>query len=279
MSMSGGAIMALYLYASTFGQDCNWIPNAIPIEVGAESRTNYLYDIRDNTGDNISKLNPWFGELTALYWIWKNTKHKADDIIGFCHYNKYLDISQKKVEKLISSGKVEWIIVSPIVSLPHKYPEEIAVLVDVLKTKYPSYYNAFIQIYDETGASKNGISNFHGGQLFYTTYEIFDGYCNFLFNVLKDTYQIIGQTQKEKSQQRYCAFFAEKLLGVYIKANNGKYRNAYMRFNTSFTYTQIVIVKNHLHLNQFSWYKPMKTKVLKILGKNSKNQYKSSYYQ
>lgn len=37
---------------------------------------NYIFD---DTGDNISHLNYWFGQLTGLYWVWKNTD---DNIIG-----------------------------------------------------------------------------------------------------------------------------------------------------------------------------------------------------
>jgi len=36
----------------------------------------------DDTGDNISKLNPYYAEMTGEYWAWKNSKC---DIIGFCH--------------------------------------------------------------------------------------------------------------------------------------------------------------------------------------------------
>ena len=28
--------------------------------------------IGDNTGDNISKLNRYFNEMSAIYWAWKN---------------------------------------------------------------------------------------------------------------------------------------------------------------------------------------------------------------
>ena len=40
----------------------------------------------DNTGDNISKLNKHFCELTTQYWAWKNVDC---EYYGFCHYNKY----------------------------------------------------------------------------------------------------------------------------------------------------------------------------------------------
>lgn len=64
--------MDIKLFASTFGKNCSKIrKNCIPIEMGAANRSNFIYPTKDNNGDNISKKNPYFGELTALYWIWK----------------------------------------------------------------------------------------------------------------------------------------------------------------------------------------------------------------
>jgi len=44
----------------------------------------------DSNGVNISHLNKYYGELTGIYWIWKNSiKNKNNnDLIGNCHYRK-----------------------------------------------------------------------------------------------------------------------------------------------------------------------------------------------
>ncbi len=41
----------------------------------------------DDTGDNISNLNRYFNEMTAIYWAWKNyDKIGNPDFFGFMHY-------------------------------------------------------------------------------------------------------------------------------------------------------------------------------------------------
>ena len=49
----------------------------------------YDYYLKDNTGDNISKKNPNYCELTGQYWIWKNVDSSADEITGLIHYRRY----------------------------------------------------------------------------------------------------------------------------------------------------------------------------------------------
>ena len=60
--------------------------NYTPVGLGKNNfSTNWL---RDNTGDNISEKNPYYGEYTFYYWYWKNMLHKHIDWswIGFSGY-------------------------------------------------------------------------------------------------------------------------------------------------------------------------------------------------
>ena len=60
----------------------------IPVGLGKNDFPNEW--MRDNTLDNISSKNKFYGEYTFHYWIWKNYLDKIEDNwIGFCQYRKF----------------------------------------------------------------------------------------------------------------------------------------------------------------------------------------------
>lgn len=61
-------------------------PGYRPMQVGRALGPEPLGLPGDDTGDNISALNPYFCELTLLYWMWKNA---TDDVLGLVHYRRY----------------------------------------------------------------------------------------------------------------------------------------------------------------------------------------------
>ena len=68
----------------------------LPVGLGSKIKSKEF--IRDNTNINISKKNPYYGEYTFHYWIWKNNiKNLENKWIGFCQYRKFWALNKKEV--------------------------------------------------------------------------------------------------------------------------------------------------------------------------------------
>ncbi|MDC0164299.1 DUF4422 domain-containing protein [Candidatus Pelagibacter bacterium] len=69
----------------------------IPVGLGSAISEEKFF--KDNSGNNISNKNPYYGEYTFHYWIWKN---KIDELnekwIGFCQYRKFWTLEKNKKE-------------------------------------------------------------------------------------------------------------------------------------------------------------------------------------
>lgn len=90
--MSKIKVFILYHKQSTiFRSDCYE-----PMQTGCAIATSDLGLLRDDTGDNISKKNRNYAELTGNYWVWKNflPAHPEVEYVGFCHYRRFLDFTR-----------------------------------------------------------------------------------------------------------------------------------------------------------------------------------------
>ena len=73
--------------------------NYVPVGLGEDNFSSKW--LRDNTGENISQKNKYYGEYTYHYWIWKNYIDKMEDgWIGFCQYRKFWSLKQYKNEDI-----------------------------------------------------------------------------------------------------------------------------------------------------------------------------------
>ena len=60
----------------------------MPVGLGENIKSNKF--INDKTKINISKKNPFYGEYTFHYWLWKNDiLSPKEEWIGFCQYRKH----------------------------------------------------------------------------------------------------------------------------------------------------------------------------------------------
>ncbi len=62
--------------------------NYLPVGLGEKRFSENCFN--DKTGLNISSKNPFYGEYTFHYWIWKNYLNRIEtEWIGFCQYRKF----------------------------------------------------------------------------------------------------------------------------------------------------------------------------------------------
>lgn len=62
----------------------------LPVHVGRALYPDREFGYQsDAEGDNISIKNPYYCELTALYWAWKNLKA---DYVGLAHYRRHFSL-------------------------------------------------------------------------------------------------------------------------------------------------------------------------------------------
>jgi len=218
------------LYISTFNKPIDWIHERVdikfvqPIEVGADCRDQFVYELKDNTGDNISWDNALWGELTGLYWIWRNVKFSDDDIIGFAHYSKIIDIQERTIHRLFEANQQPfWIVKRPFTMCQFSYKgkvgKELSIIEDVLKKDYPEYYKTWQELYDDTGMNRVGIQGANDCQMFYASSAEFKNYCDFLFSVMFKVREMCGDGDQEIPPyfRRYCALLGDRLLSVYLK--------------------------------------------------------------
>lgn len=180
----------------------------------------------DDTGENISFLNPYINELTAIYWVWKNT---TSDIIGTAHYhrffvnepaNSYITDSQNFLDE---NNIKELLKTNDIIlrrSVPYGNTEDCLrkhlgydfyeyvkkVFRGVIRDVKPEYEESFI-----FALSRHNIG--HAFNMLITRRHIFDAYCSWLFPIILEAANRIDFTAiPEPPHSRVLGFFGEAML-------------------------------------------------------------------
>lgn len=195
----------------------------IPLQVGRAVNRDLGY-LRDDTGENISEQNCYFGELTGIYWLWKNYKER--DNIGVCHYRRFFMNEQKKILSEVEYDEIlcEYdIITSKAMYADESYwdyyaqAHNIADLEEegrVIKELYPEDYDVFCRVMSD--------SKYYFGNLMVTSYEYFMEYCSWLFPIFFELQKRIDVSNYDEYHRRIFGFLSEQLLLVWITARGLK---------------------------------------------------------
>ena len=198
----------------------------LPISVGGNSIGNNNH-LKDNTKDNISYLNDRFCELTAIYWIWKNYKSEEKDIIGICHYRRYfkgqegvlkeseVNIHMDKYDLIIPRKRNYFIIkIKDHYGKAHDY-NDLQVARVVIERDWPQYMDSYEAILNGKTLSLYN--------MLITRYEIFNEYCEWVFDILFKMEKIINVDEYDHYQKRLFGFLSERLFNVWLHKNKSRF--------------------------------------------------------
>lgn len=205
----------------------------IPVHVGKEGKEDIGYT-GDNTGDNISTKNPYFCELTGMYWAWKNLDA---EYIGLAHYRRHFSLKKKKKNKdmfdsVLSLNEANSLLNNVDVIVPKKRNYVIETMYShyahtlhieplnetrkIIEEKYPEYLNEF----DMLKKRRSG----HMFNMFVMKKELFDDYCKWLFGILFELEKRVDNSQYNQFHARFYGRISELLLDIYLNKNNIKYK-------------------------------------------------------
>ena len=217
--MSGEYIMSVTIFTMTHKKfPTPGDPVYVPLQVGRAGAEGLGY-IGDDTGVSISEKNCYYGELTGVYWVWKNIK--TSDYVGICHYRRYFCteegriLTQREYEEILSDYDI---ITSKLLKLNYTYYEgyagvynihDLEAVGEVIRREYPAYYETFDRLVHDKGT--------YFGNMMVCKKEIYDAYCEWLFGIFEKAEKRIDASGYDDYHKRVYGFISEFLLYVWTQ--------------------------------------------------------------
>lgn len=200
----------------------------LPLHVGAEGKKDSngnALDLgyqKDNTGENISKKNASYCELTGLYWAWKNLK---DDYIGLAHYRRHFGkktknpfdgvLTYNQVQPMLSKYKIfvpkkrKYYIETLYSHYQHThYASQLDLTRKIIEKKYPDYLKSYDDVVKQTyGYMFN---------MMIMQRKYLDEYCKWLFDILFELEKRISPQNLSAFQGRFYGRISEIIFNVWL---------------------------------------------------------------
>ncbi len=212
-------------------------PMYLPLHVGKAGKNLELGFQGDDTGENISGKNPSFCELTGVYWAYRNLEA---DYVGLCHYRRYFRgrrgkdkwnciLTEQEAEALLQKAPVvlpkrrNYYIETVYNQYVHSHPAEgLDLALSLAAAQGASYRQAAERLKHRSWT--------HIYNMFLMRRDIFDGYCQWLFDILFQVEQQLDTSAYSAYDKRVFGFVAERLLDVYLEANGIAYTECPVMF-------------------------------------------------
>jgi len=199
-----------------------------PIQVGKELSQVDLGFLKDNTGDNISGKNHEYCELTALYWMWKNT---SADFVGLCHYRRYFSdkVTPQFVRDTLCGGKYDVIVCKAAVH-PYKNFYEINLYIGI--ENFLLLADSLVKLHPECYEAMSRTTWFSNRwtpcNMFIASRKWTGEYCQWLFPILEDVEKRMAKSPYTRAN-RALGYMGEYLLGVYLSYSKARVRRVDMQ--------------------------------------------------
>ena len=204
----------------------------------------------DSSGDNISRLNPHFCELTAMYWAWKNVD---SSYYGLFHYRRILDLSEQalkappSLEPTQVNAKKKWrasafgyakervdeLLAHYDIILPQRYIDRTdnldfsdMTLYDIYaKYHYAKDLDRIIELiksrHPEMQAALESTlftypPRWHIANIFIMRKELYFAYCEWLFSLLFDLSKETDLSDYTPYQARIYGFLSERMFNIWL---------------------------------------------------------------
>ena len=209
--------------------------------------------LKDNEGENISKRNKSYCELTTQYWAWKNVDA---DYYGFCHYRRFFSFNPEKLpeddwgtvvypamnEKTIQElhlnetdmraciEKYDFLTAEGIDTkhllaksvydhydkAPELHIEDVKLFLDIIREKYPEMA--------ETAEKFFQGKKFYPCNMFIMKKELFQEYSAMLFDILEEFENRADMSLYSREGYRTTGHLGERMVGIfyeYLKKKGG----------------------------------------------------------
>lgn len=210
-------------------------PLLVPVQVGSALAEERFPGFRwDDGGENISRKNRSYCELTAQYWAWKNERA---DYFGFFHYRRYLYPAPEEKRPYRVEGKPtpelldklgfarfpeligRYDLILPLgedmrlpvrehyANAPFHHRKDLELAEELIREGCPEYVPAMEEYLSGTVC--------YFGNLFVMGREAFQAYSGWLFPLLEEFDRQADLTGYGPQEKRVDGYLAERLLGIW----------------------------------------------------------------